>query len=83
MCQALPGSTQKTNCIVADKASSVSVFVASLEGMVADEVMKPEETALSSFEMFMSTSSPFRCRALGCSLAVVLPPLDISLAPLT
>jgi len=37
-----------TSCIVANKASSVSVCVASLEGMTADQMMKPEETALSS-----------------------------------
>jgi len=48
MYQALLGSPQKTNRVVASKASSVSVCVASLEGVMADQVMKPNETALSS-----------------------------------
>ena len=57
MYQALLGSTQKTTRVVANKASSVSVCVASLEGVMADQVMKPKETALSRFEVFSSSQS--------------------------
>ncbi len=57
MCQAPPGSTQKTNCTVANKASSVSVYVASLEGVMADQVMKPEGTALRRSQVLSSSQS--------------------------